>query len=175
MRVFSPTNRDPEVTVLKSSPGLGEHCVSVDASLIFTIVLEHTRLIHDAGFANDRKSPLSIDNAHYLVAKAKMSMSTVDRKGLPSKQDIDGLLASPALEIWMELSELTSIREVSAKPYIFDVPAELEPRKTRLKVTLAALQAAKMIVGAVAHSLFPCIDQNQLRDKHITETCAVWK
>ncbi|HEY3344325.1 MAG TPA: nucleotide sugar dehydrogenase, partial [Anaerolineaceae bacterium] len=91
-------NRHPRVKILNPGPGVGGHCISVDAWFLVEAAPDLTPLIHTARQVND-------DQPGYVVALVKRALggSVQGRKiaalGLSYKPDVDDLRESPAVEV----------------------------------------------------------------------------
>ncbi len=173
--VIELANRHPRVNILRPGPGVGGHCIAVDPWFIVSSAPESAKLIRDARLVNDGKPEWVVEKVKEAVAKVDKPMPTVASLGLAFKPDIDDLRESPALEICKALSEIEGIRVLAAEPHIHEAPEGLDPTKARLTDTLAALQAADVVVGLVAHSVFSGIDRSLLEGKQVIDTCAIWR
>lgn len=168
-------SRHPRVNILQPGPGVGGHCIAIDPWFIISSAQEQAKLIRTAREVNDGKPGWVIDKIRQAVARVDKPVPTVACLGLAFKPDIDDLRESPALAICKELSEFKGVRILASEPHIFDAPTDLDSSKIRLTDTLAAIQAADVIVGLVSHSVFKGIDRGLLEGKEIIDTCAIWK
>lgn len=173
--VIELANRHPRVNILRPGPGVGGHCIAVDPWFIVSSAPNRAKLIRKAREVNDQKPRWVVEKVREALAKIAKPNPTVACLGLAFKPDIDDLRESPALAICKELSNLEGVRVLAAEPNIFDTPPGFDIREARLTDTLAALQAADVIVGLVAHSVFKGIDRSLLEGKQVIDACAVWR
>lgn len=172
--VIALANRHPRVNILRPGPGVGGHCIAVDPWFIVASAPDQAHLIRAARNVNQRKPNWVIEKVLAAAEKVDKPVVTVACLGLAFKPDIDDLRQSPALEICSALGDIQGLRVLAAEPHILDVPEGLDPRNVRLSDTLVALQAADVVVGLVAHSVFRGIDRSFLKNKQIIDTCAIW-
>lgn len=173
--VITLANRHPRVNILQPGPGVGGHCIAVDPWFIISSAPEEARIIRDARAVNNSKPEWVVDKVLSAATKVDKPVVTVACLGLAFKPDIDDFRESPALEICAALGESNKLRVLASEPHIVDAPKSLDPAKVQLTDTLSALQAADVVVGLVAHSVFRSIDRRLLEGKHLIDTCAIWR
>lgn len=175
-------NRHPRVNILQPGPGVGGHCIAVDPWFIVDSAPEQARLIRTAREVNDHKPQWVIDQVRlamgkYLQANPHRTAGSVVIAcfGLAFKADIDDLRESPALAITRSLAGEHPGTVLAVEPNIDVLPDSLKPFDTRLVPVEAALAAADIVVGLVAHRTFKEIAGELLSGKAVVDACGIWR
>jgi UDP-N-acetyl-D-mannosaminuronic acid dehydrogenase len=150
-------NRHPRVNILKPSPGVGGHCISVDPWFFVEAAPDLTELISSARHVND-------DQPHYVLELVKraigddLSGKRIAALGLSYKPDVDDLRESPAIEVTRLLVEFGA--SVSAyEPFKSD--ATISGVKTVPSLE-AAIADADLLLLLVGHRELKDLDPSQL-------------
>ena len=156
-------NRHPRVDVLQPGPGVGGHCIAVDPWFIVASSPEQARLIRKAREVNDAKPEWILKKISSKSERFKRP--TIACFGLTFKADIDDLRQSPALHIVRRIIEEDLGNVIVCEPNV-------ESHDDLQLVSLdEAITFADIVVLLVNHREFQTLNQNQLKDKIVIDTC----
>lgn len=173
--VIRLANHHPRVNILTPGPGVGGHCIAVDPWFIVSAAPELARLIRVAREVNDAK-PEHV--ARQVIAKAaRFHAPTIACLGLAFKADVDDLRESPAVQVVDRIArQLPEVEVLAAEPYVDALPPELSPLpNVRLTRTVAAVDAADIVVLLVEHGQFRSLNRSLLAGKVVYDTRGVWR
>lgn len=171
--VIDLANLHPRVNILTPGAGVGGHCIAVDPWFLIDSAPEETPLIRTAREVNNRKPG-------WVVAQVEEALhgranSSVACLGLAYKSDIDDLRESPALTIVEKLAQIGLSELLVVEPNVSELPLSLQSRNIRLVPLDAALGAADLVLGLVAHREFREIQPDQIRsDQTVLDPAGIW-
>jgi UDP-N-acetyl-D-mannosaminuronic acid dehydrogenase len=173
--VIEMANHHPRVNVLSPGPGVGGHCIAVDPWFIVSAAPEQARLIRVAREVNDGK-PVHV--ARQVIEKASRFHSpTIACLGLAFKANVDDLRESPAVEIVVQIARALPGTEILvAEPFVDSLPPPLSNLPhVRLTRTIAAVDAADIVVLLVDHDHFRALNRSVLAGKVVYDTRGIWR
>ncbi len=126
-------NRHPRVGILLPGPGVGGHCIAVDPWFIVDSAPQTAQLIKTSRLINNSKPEWVIKkilsrieviaNHHYNKRQCDVSIAIY---GISFKPDIDDLRESPALGVFLNLSNIHDGPIIIVEPNIQSLPTGLE-------------------------------------------------
>lgn len=162
-------NRHPRVEILRSGPGVGGHCISVDPWFLVAAAPQTTPLIQTARQVNDRRPHQIVDQIEKLVREN--TITSIGCLGLAYKADVDDLRESPSLEIVRELQRRGLAKILACDPYVSSEQFDEFPLY-KLETVLAE---SDMLVLLTDHTEFLQISAEQLAQKTIVDTRGRWQ
>ncbi|MEM8946004.1 MAG: nucleotide sugar dehydrogenase, partial [Planctomycetota bacterium] len=167
--IVNLANCHPRVDILRSGPGVGGHCISVDPWFLVAADPQSTSLIRTAREVNDRRPYQIVDQIQTLVQTHKISK--VGCLGLAYKADVDDLRESPSLDIVLELRRRGIADIMACDPYVTETEIEGLP----LFELDVLVEECDLLVMLTDHSQFLQLPTATLSQKILVDTRGKWK
>jgi UDP-N-acetyl-D-mannosaminuronic acid dehydrogenase len=149
-------NLHPRVNILRTGPGVGGHCVSIDPWFLVQAAPDITNLIKQARLVNDNQPEFTADMIEADLGGLKGRRIAV--LGLAYKAEVDDLRESPAIDVAAHLASRGA--QVSTyEPFALE---ETAPKCTPSPSLQAALKEAEAVVLLVDHRQFRELEPDEV-------------
>ncbi len=172
--VIELANRHPRVDILQPGPGVGGHCIPIDAWFIADSEPTLTPLIRTSRQVNDSK-PTWVA-AQVAAACAGIADPVIACLGLAYKANVSDLRESPALAVVKQVQATLQGRLLVVEPHISALPADLagNPRTEMVELD-TALDAADVVVLLTDHREFEHVERDRLSGKPVVDPRGFWR
>jgi len=171
--VISLANRHPRVNILQPGPGVGGHCIAVDPWFIVESAPQQTPIIQACRNVNDNRPNMILDKIRQ-ACEGLDETPTIALLGLAFKPNIDDLRGSPAIKVAKKIASRKLGHILAVEPNIDTLPQSLSKLGIKLFESVAAIEAADIIVLLVDHNEFKSLTLEQISHAKLIDTRGVF-